>query len=131
MGFAQIENIMYVMDGGLGTAVLRAVLSVPGHGFFAVLMGYHFSLAKFHEGVERRNYILKAIFLPILFHGLYDFSIMYITNSERNAVLAIGLVVFFTFLVIRLWRIGIRKIKLHIKMDEELATAPQTINKNI
>ena len=129
MGFALIENILYVMDGGFSVALLRAVLAVPGHGFFAVLMGYQLSMAKFHAGVKRRNYILKAIFIPILFHGLYDFSIMYISNGSRNTILALALMVFFTFLVIRLWRMGIKKIRLYVKMDEEnMVTVPQNVN---
>ena len=42
LGFATLENIMYVFEGGIGTALLRAVLSVPGHVFFGVFMGYYY-----------------------------------------------------------------------------------------
>ena len=45
LGFAGIENIMYVfgndtVGGALTTGVMRALLSVPGHFLFAVIMGY-------------------------------------------------------------------------------------------
>ena len=36
MGFATVENILYVQQHGLGTAVVRMFLSVPAHATFAV-----------------------------------------------------------------------------------------------
>ncbi len=41
MGFACTENIMYVLQGGFETAVLRAFTSVPAHSTFGILMGYY------------------------------------------------------------------------------------------
>lgn len=32
LGFAAIENVLYCLDGDMGTAVTRALLSVPSHG---------------------------------------------------------------------------------------------------
>ena len=39
LGFAALENILYVAEYGFAVAVSRALLSVPGHCFFAVYMG--------------------------------------------------------------------------------------------
>ncbi|MCE2833580.1 MAG: PrsW family glutamic-type intramembrane protease [Chitinophagaceae bacterium] len=36
MGFATLENILYVMEHGLATAIIRMFLSVPAHACFAV-----------------------------------------------------------------------------------------------
>ena len=44
LGFAALENVLYVLEYGFGNALLRAFLSVPGHMFFAVMMGYHYSM---------------------------------------------------------------------------------------
>ncbi|MBK9489306.1 MAG: hypothetical protein IPO07_11330 [Haliscomenobacter sp.] len=55
------------MEGGMGVAVARAVLSVPRAWLFAVLMGYYFSLAKFHEGTEKNKLLLKACGCPSCF----------------------------------------------------------------
>ena len=41
LGFAALENILYVAQFGLSVAVPRALLSVPGHFFFAVYMGIY------------------------------------------------------------------------------------------
>jgi len=72
MGFATLENIGYVMQHGFGTGILRMFLSVPAHGTFAVLMGYHMGLAKF-DPVNRKKYMMLAIFWPVVFHGAFDF----------------------------------------------------------
>jgi RsiW-degrading membrane proteinase PrsW (M82 family) len=72
MGFATLENIMYVTDRGIGTGILRMFLSVPAHGTFAVLMGYHLGLAKF-DPANRKRYMFLAVFWPVVFHGTFDF----------------------------------------------------------
>ena len=38
LGFAALENILYVAEYGFAVAVSRALLSVPGHCFFAVYL---------------------------------------------------------------------------------------------
>lgn len=72
MGFATLENIGYVTNYGLGTAITRMFLSVPAHATFAVLMGYHLGLAKF-DVARRSRYLVLAVFWPVLFHGTFDF----------------------------------------------------------
>jgi RsiW-degrading membrane proteinase PrsW (M82 family) len=72
MGFATLENIGYVYEHGLATGITRMFLSVPAHGTFAVLMGYHVGLAKF-DLTNRRRHMLLAVFLPVFFHGTFDF----------------------------------------------------------
>lgn len=71
LGFATIENILYVSQGGWVVAVLRAVTSVPAHALFGAVMGVYVGRAKFQP--TRRNWYLgQALFWPILLHGLYD-----------------------------------------------------------
>lgn len=108
LGFAGIENIMYVLNpvfGGFNTAVARAVFSVPGHAFFGVSMGYYFALAKFvpeHKG----KYIIYAFAVPFLLHGFYDFILL--------AKINFGMLIFVAFIVY-LWVNGFRKIRKHIQ----------------
>jgi RsiW-degrading membrane proteinase PrsW (M82 family) len=119
LGFALVENILYVFEGGISTAIMRAVLAVPGHGFFAVIMGYYFSLAKFHHDKQRSQLLLKAILFPAFVHGAYDFCLMYISHKNNNALLSLLLLVVFTVVVIGFWRLGFKKIKKHIQKDRE------------
>ena len=38
LGFAAVENVLYVMQSGLESGYVRALLPVPGHAFFGVVM---------------------------------------------------------------------------------------------
>ena len=76
MGFATIENVGYVLQHGWIVGIYRMFLSIPGHATFAVLMGYHVGLAKFNPA-KRKGQFFLALFWPILFHGTFDFFLMY------------------------------------------------------
>ncbi|WP_299124470.1 PrsW family glutamic-type intramembrane protease [uncultured Winogradskyella sp.] len=71
MGFACTENIMYVLEGGYQTAILRAFTAVPAHATFGILMGYFMGKAKFSNNRFKLN--MAGLFLAVLFHGAYDF----------------------------------------------------------
>ena len=118
LGFALVENIMYVVNGGLFVALSRGILSIPGHGFFGVIMGYYLSLAKFKIGKQRKVFFLKSMFLPVLFHGLFDFLLMYLSYKERNDLFDIFLMMAFLIIVIVLWILGIKDIKRHARKDK-------------
>lgn len=75
LGFAAVENVMYVMDGGFETAALRAITAVPAHAIFGITMGYFFGIAKRYQEL-RKVYLRRALWIPILLHGLYDFILM-------------------------------------------------------
>ena len=101
LGFAGIENIIYVSEGNASLGILRALTAVPAHALFGVTMGYYFGLARFFP--ERRSlYLIYALAIPIALHGFYDFCLM----SEHY---------FFLFLflpfVVYLWVTGFRKMK--------------------
>lgn len=71
MGFATVENVLYVNKYGLDTALLRMFLSVPAHATFGVLMGYYAGKAKFDP--PRRDYLLLGGLLwAVFFHGIFD-----------------------------------------------------------
>ncbi len=75
LGFATIENIMYVSAYGANVAVLRAITAVPAHTIFAVTMGYYFGLSKaFHQ--KRKYYLMMSLLVPVLLHGIYDFILL-------------------------------------------------------
>lgn len=72
MGFATLENILYVFHYGYGTGVLRMFTAVPAHATFGVMMGYFLGLARFSH---RRTllYSVVALLAATLFHGAYDY----------------------------------------------------------
>jgi len=93
LGFATFENTLYVMTGGFRTAILRALLSVPAHAYFAISMGYYIGMAKqsLFNGNNKlsKKYQFMSILIPVLLHGFYDFCLF-----SRNLILIFLLFVF-------------------------------------
>ena len=140
LGFACAENILYVVEGGMGTGIMRAITAVPGHFLFAVIMGYYFSLAKFRPQ-QRSEYLRKSLLFAIFAHGVYDFILMFgvrLTNVEGNewiALLLIPLIIAFIVFNIKLWKRGLKKIKALRDMDIETqqmagAVVPETVGRD-
>ena len=79
LGFAAIENVFYVADGGILTALMRALTSIPGHCIFGICMGHYYGKAKSAEREgdpgECRNNLIKCLLYPVIIHGFYDFII--------------------------------------------------------
>jgi protease PrsW len=101
LGFAAVENIMYVFDYGMQTGIFRALTAVPAHAIFGITMGYYIGLARFIPGLKR-GLLIKAILYPILLHGLYNYLIF-----AKNPIL---LLLFIPYLIY-LWRSGSKKMK--------------------
>jgi len=124
MGFALFENIMYVMEYGMGTAIVRSILSVPGHMLFAIPMGYYLSLSRFESGASAKYHIFLSLAIPILLHGTFDFILMYTSaKAELNPGLAVFLLLTFVIFDIFMWRFGLRKLKEHISKDKSKLNA--------
>ena len=80
LGFAAVENVMYVLSNGFSTAVLRAIFSIPGHAMFGVVMGVGVGTAKWLEVLGQRQQaqseLKKAFLTAAILHGLYDFLLV-------------------------------------------------------
>lgn len=72
MGFATVENIFYVSQSGIQTAIIRMFMAIPAHATFAILMGYFMGKAKFSSN-KKRTLMLVGILWSVFFHGSYDF----------------------------------------------------------
>lgn len=108
LGFAAVENVLYVLEHGAGTGVLRALTAVPAHLLFGVAMGYYIGLAKFMPE-KKNNLLLRALYIPIFLHGFYDFIIF----SQHPLMLLL-----FLPFIYYLWRNGLKKMKaLSIKPE--------------
>ena len=108
LGFATLENILYVMIFGIDAALLRAIVSVPAHAFFGVSMGYYMGNAKRaqikNNKSEKNKNIILSILAPIVMHGIFDFLLL--TNSESMVI------IFFIF-VFFMYVISYLKVKKH------------------
>lgn len=100
LGFATLENILYLLANGVETAIARALLPVSSHALFSVIMGFYFGKAKF--AVKKRRYYLWASFLlPFFLHGVYDWLLL---AKERWGY-------YMGLFMLALWWAALRKVK--------------------
>lgn len=115
LGFAAVENIFYVFSGEqnwLGVAFARALLAVPGHYAFAILMGYYYSAYHFVDHSTRtRAYILLV---PVLAHGVYDALALSGTVNPYIGGLSSFILIWFC---IKLHKFAKTKIVAQLKKD--------------
>lgn len=126
LGFAGIENILYLLAYSSDLAVIaitRALFSVPGHFFFAVVMGYYLSLAYFKSNTksEKTKYWLLAFFVPMLLHFVFDAILM---SMDVMGELAGMLIVAFLIFCNWLRKTGIKRINRLKEMEPDIAPAP-------
>lgn len=127
VGFALVENVLYVFQNGLGVAIGRAIFSVPGHAFFGVIMGYFVSLVYMGNPAKKTRNLLLALIIPMSFHGLFNFFLFDLNAAFLNDNFGYGVLLLLSFisLNIGLWRLGLRKIKTHILEDEMIIAKRQ------
>jgi protease PrsW len=127
MGFATLENILYVLQGGMQTAFLRMFLAVPAHATFGVLMGYHAGKAKF-DNKNSGRLLLTGLFWAVLFHGLYDFFLFlqgnrYIKDYISDLLLFMGAVASFIIAI----RLSLKLIKQHRLLSQQTFNPTETM----
>lgn len=116
LGFAAIENILYLFDNienWFSVAFVRSLMAVPGHYAFAILMGYYYS--KHHFVDHSRKTAFLIIIAPVLAHGMYDALLM---TSMVNVVLG-GICFIITIVLV---------CKLHIYARKKIASMIDTDN---
>jgi len=100
LGFATVENVLYVLSGGAGVGALRAALAVPSHAFDGVVMGYFLGEAKFARSDAAGNLISAlGLALAVVAHGLYDF-IVFTIDKAPFMMLTLGLFVVLSWVII-------------------------------
>lgn len=106
MGFAGLENCLYLFNAGdewLTVGISRALMSVPMHYFFAVIMGTFFTLGWFDKR-NRKVYMTSALLLPIIVHGAYD-----------TLCFTMGLNEDFSFFILLAFILGFKYIRRYVK----------------
>ena len=78
LGFAGLENVLYISGFGMDVAMVRGLAAVPLHCICGVFMGHYYGLEKTYvvRGMvnEAKNAKLMGLLIPILIHGFYDFA---------------------------------------------------------
>ncbi|MBN2077734.1 MAG: PrsW family intramembrane metalloprotease [Spirochaetes bacterium] len=91
IGFAMVENLLYVAQFGIATGIMRAVTAIPLHTFTGVLMGYFIGIARFAPTPRRTKKNIAAGFLiALVFHAVYD---TFVLSETPAALLMIPIVI--------------------------------------
>ena len=115
LGFAAIENVGYILDNSgewVSVAVSRALLAVPGHYAFAVLMGYYYSIYHFVDRSLRSK--VSILLVPVVAHGIYDALAMSGMVSATVGGICSFLLIYFC---VRMHKIAYRKLLSQIDRD--------------
>lgn len=119
IGFAVLENILYVSQYGLSTALVRAVMAVPLHAFCGVFMGIFYGAAK-QAAVQGRGslkFTLLALIVPMLIHGFYD-TLAFLGNSAATIILLA--------FVVLMYIVSIRVVRRFSRDDWQAGFYPET-----
>ena len=119
VGFAVLENILYVTQYGFYTALIRAVMAVPLHAFCGVFMGIFFGAAK-QAQIQGRSTIkfkLLALIVPMLIHGVYD-SLAFMSTTPTSIILLA--------FVLLMYIVSIRVIRQFSRDDWKAGFYPDT-----
>ena len=102
LGFATVENILYLLTFGMDQALMRALLPVSSHALFGVVMGYYLGQAKFVQETSTR---------PMLFMSLLSaFGLHFIYNAILQAGGTYNLYLLVPFMLF-LWWFALTKVK--------------------
>ena len=113
MGFAILENVLYVFQGGLGVAISRALLALPLHAACGVYMGIAYGQQKVNSLYKPASFgsVARACLpVPILIHGFYDSCAF---SAEKYPIFLLVFVVF----VILVFIFTLRQLKKASQTD--------------
>lgn len=102
LGFASVENILYLLTNGVEYGFSRAIFPVSSHALFGVIMGYYFGKAKLSESHTNLNRAI-AFFLPFLLHGIYNSLLKVLTTNWMYVLVP--------FMIV-LWVFGLHRMKI-------------------
>ena len=75
---------------------MRAVISVPAHACFAIIMGYFLGLVRYYANIKDRAkevlYTLISLLLPTLVHTIFD-TLLFAGNILSVAIFFIFVIV--------------------------------------
>ena len=106
LGFAAMENIMYVMGFGLKVVLARALLAIPAHMSFSVVFGVFYGRARLFanqgQHAAARLSTLLGFAIAVFFHGFYDSCAMIGSGLSMFLFMLFMIVIYITiFLVVR------------------------------
>jgi len=128
LGFAAIENALYVASGGWIVAVLRGVTAVPMHAAEGAILGYSVARSRL---LFRRGAIWTGLAIAVFIHGAYDFGPMVLARlgADEQALAEMG-VQAFGFLVLMIVVVivtlgGVYRLVWRLRAQQVYSSAPR------
>ncbi len=114
LGFAMVENISYVLAGGVAVGIARSVSAVPCHALNGTIMGHHLARASCLHGAAAKRERMLSLIEPTLWHGFYDFFVLGAAmEGTDNHLLNAGLLASaLLLLVVCQWVVCARRIRV-------------------
>jgi RsiW-degrading membrane proteinase PrsW (M82 family) len=98
LGFASLENAIYIFAFGWQVILIRALFSNLAHVLFSAMWGYALGLSKL--GMLKKRYVWVGLGAAMLAHGAFDF--LFFTQSVFTFLVIpmfLGLIVLFVFMM--------------------------------
>jgi RsiW-degrading membrane proteinase PrsW (M82 family) len=127
LGFAAIENVGYLSMGEnwAFVAFMRALLAVPAHYAFAILMGYFYSVYHFVDHSPKMA--ACTLLVPVMAHGLYDALAMSGAVNEYVGGISFFVLIYFC---VKMHKRAYRKIVALIEKDRDIQNNIYSNNNN-
>jgi RsiW-degrading membrane proteinase PrsW (M82 family) len=114
LGFATLENLIYVDAGGWTTAIARATTAVPLHAMLGAIMGDYIAQSRFHP--ERKTSLLvRALAYPLILHGMYNAPLL-VLESNPEAVSDMEVQAFIAFVYMILGSMTIQVVWINYRL---------------
>ncbi len=98
LGFATLENALYMLEGGPALILVRGPISTLGHILFAGAWGYALSLRRFSA---RRGVVRRALLLSAALHTAFNFFLLGASSGNQLEWLLLP----FAGLMVLMWRL--------------------------
>jgi len=124
LGFAAMENVLYVAQGGWIVAVMRSVTAVPMHAAAGAILGYAIARRRL---LLQRGAVWTGLAIAVLVHGLYDLGSMVLARlgGDEAAYAAIGPVwlgcLGLSVAVVATALVGVRRLVLRLFRAQQMA----------
>ena len=129
LGFALVENILYVISTNFYVGILRGVLTVPSHACDAIIMGYFLANSKKEQYRSNQNmsnrFMALSILIPITVHAVYD----YLLFTQKEAFLII-FILFVSFIYITCFKLVKKLSKDNYNFDGSYVLLKNNIDDN-
>lgn len=104
MGYAIVENIIYILDYGFTDSIYWMFTAVPAHACFAIFMGFFAGRAFFTDVKRKRLWLAISLSSAVVLHGLYEFFIIQKIYPVLSILSLVVLIVsiYFSLLFIKL-----------------------------